>query len=342
MNRNLIKSGLILLVLVGVIACASLSPITTSLPPTEMNETSAPAPTATETSRSTHSMQPADVPPAPGKLVYDVESSGNAAPYGDTYKLNRLERPFLKDMTYVPDLDIVSFHLSQDEDWYYISVELKGTDPNNSLGIDYGVEIDLDADGFGDTLIWAHPPYTPAWSTDTVQVFKDTNHDTGGVSSLEADAASGGNGYDTLVFDGGASQNSDPDLAWVRMTSDPKATVQFAFKKSLSGNFFMLGVVSDAGLKDVTKFDYNDHFNLAEAGSPEVGNSNYPLKALYAVDNTCWEAYGLSTTGYEPKLCPLILQPTPTSEAACQPTFRPEDCGDVGYNAQTCQCNSSP
>jgi hypothetical protein len=361
MYRNMINSGLMLLILVGVTACAPSPPPT--IPPAQSDSThfvsptpliqatdrSAPSPTLTEAIPVTgHSREPAETAPAPGKRIYDVESSGNAAPYGDSYKLNRLERPFLKDMTYVPDLDIVSFNLSQDEDWYYISIELSGKDPNNSLEINYGVEIDLDADGFGDYITWAHPPYTAAWSTSTVQVFKDSNRDSAGQSSVGADASSDGNGYDTQVFDGGASQNDDPDLAWVRMDGGPKATVQFAIKKSLIGSFFMLGVVSDAGLKDLSKFDYNDHFNQAEAGSPEQSKNDYPLKALYAVDNTCWEAYGLATTGFEPKLCSPILQPTPKVEPksgdgsqSCTPTFPPEECGiDPGYDPTTCQCNS--
>jgi hypothetical protein len=98
------------------------------------------------------------------------------------------------------------------------------------------------------------------------------------------------------------------------MNGGPKATVQFAFKKSLIGNFFMLGVVADAGLKDISKFDYNDHFNETDAGSPEQSKNSYPLKALYGVDNTCWEAYGMVTTGYEPKLCQVIKQPTATPD----------------------------
>jgi hypothetical protein len=45
-------------------------------------------------------MKPAEVVPAPDKMIDDVESSGTGpegrAPYGDSYKLNRFERPFLK------------------------------------------------------------------------------------------------------------------------------------------------------------------------------------------------------------------------------------------------------
>jgi hypothetical protein len=322
-----------------------------SMPLSEATETFTPEPTATEVIPVTggHFMKPADVAPVPGKLIYDVESSGAAAPYGDLYKINRFERPFQGDMTYVSDIDIVTFNLSEDSDWYYISIELSGNDPNNPTGINYGVEIDLDFDGYGDFIIWAHPPYMTTWETNTVQVFKDSDHDSGGVSSLQSDTVSDGNGYDTLVFDGGASQTEDPDLAWVRANEDPRAVVQFAFKKSLIGSFFMLGVISDAGPKDISKFDYNDHVKEADSGSPVKDNQYYPLGSLYAVDNTCWEAYGVLPTGYEPKLCQPILQPTSIPEPsvdetlACIPAYPPESCGldpngNPYYDPASCEC----
>ena len=91
-----------------------------------------------------------------------------------------------------------------------------GNDPNNSVGIDYGVEVDLNDDGFGDYLIWARPPYTAQWDTSTVQVLKDSNHDTAAWLNSSV-AASSGNGYDAVVFDGSSNTSADPDLAWVRM-----------------------------------------------------------------------------------------------------------------------------
>jgi hypothetical protein len=294
-----------------------------------------------------HLMRPEDIVPVPGVLVDDVESSGTGAegraPYGDSLDLNRFERPFLEDMTYIPDLDIHKFGISQDEDWYYISIGLIGNDPNNAVGINYGVEIDLNADGFGDYIIWAHPPYTTIWDTGTVEVYEDSDHDSGGVSSKESDAVFNGNGYETLIFDGGSQQNADPDLAWVRLLEGQNATIQFAFKKPLSGPSFMFGVVSDAGLRDVSRFDYSDYFTEADAGSPVKGKPNFPLGSLYAVDNTCWEAYGFKSTGYEPKVCPVILQPVikPSGNdqpAGCNP---PPDCDGYGggaYDPVTCEC----
>jgi hypothetical protein len=290
-------------------------------------------------------MKPLDAVPVPVKTVDDVISLGDGAPYGDSYPLNRFERPFLQDMTYVADLDITRFSISQDQDWYYVSLHLAGSDPNNAREIHYAAEIDLNANGAGDYLIWTRPPYTTEWSTSSVRVFQDSNGDTAGQSAIEADVNSNGNGYDSLVFDGSGTENADPDLAWVRLSPDQPGLVQIAFKQSLTGPAFLLGVVSDAGLKDVSRYDYADHIAEAEAGSPVRNNIFFPLGSLYGVDNTCLEAIGIQTTGYEPKLCQPILLPVNTKEPepetvptpilACNP---PPDCGGGPYNPETCQC----
>ena len=281
----------------------------------------------TPTQAVTHQMKPADLAVV-GKLVYDVESEGTAgekrAPYGDSYDINRLERPFLQNMTYVSNLDISTYMVGQDNDWYYVSITLVGTDPSDTLGIDYGVELDKDRDGFGDFIIWAHPPYATTWDTAPVQIFQDTNHDTGGLSAERSDAPLTGDGYDKQVFNGGAG-DADPDMVWVRANAGREGLVQFAFKRSWSGSVFMLGVIADAGLKDPGQMDYVDRFKLAEAGSPLRDNKNYPLKALYAVDNVCREAFGFKPNGYEPQLCPReapqpTKKPKPTAPPGTTPT----------------------
>jgi hypothetical protein len=274
-------------------------------------DTLTPAPVPTNTEAVVHLLTPSDSLSV-GIFIYDVDSSGTApekrAPYGDSYKINRFERGFLQDMTYVPDLDIVNANLSKDTNFYYVSLLLVGTDPNNSMGINYGLEFDLNADGFGDILILAHPPYGQTWGTAGVQVLRDTNHDTGGLSGEKSDAPITTDGYDSLVFDGG--QGDDPDLAWVRIKAGQYSTLQFAFKRSLPGSSFMMGAFADAGLKDPGKLDYNDRFTEAEAGSPIKDKVYYPLKALFKYDNTCREAFGFNPTGYEPQLCPKEPPPT--------------------------------
>lgn len=272
---------------------ATVTPTDTLVPPTP-------------TVAIAHMLTPADTVKV-GKLIYDATSVDTAAqkraPYGDKYKSNLFERPFLQDMTYVPDLDIVSYNLSRDEKFYYVSIQLVGANPNNELGIQYAVELDLDADGYGDYIVMARPPYNVAWSADNVIVAKDTDHDTGGLSAENTDAPLPGNGYDTVIFDGGLG--NDPDLAFVRINAGKLATVQFAFKISLAENRFMYGVLADAGFKDITSLDYVDRYTEAEAGSPQIEEKDfYPLKVLFAVDNVCRDAYGFTGTYEEPQRCP--------------------------------------
>ncbi len=301
----------------------------TGLPATETplpaapTQTDLPAPTGT--APATPTPEPTEAPPTEtptvshvlvppasvkaGDLIYDVVCVDTAAeqraPYGDSYDINLFERPFLQDMSYVADLDIITYNLSKDDKFYYVSIALVGTNPNNQIGIDYAVELDLDADGFGDYIIVARPPHSVSWSTDNVQVVWDTDHDTGGLSAEKSDAPLPGDGYDTVIFDGGRGPGDDPDLAWVRVNAGKNATVQFAFKRSLAENRFMFGVLADAGPRSIADLDYVDRFTEAEAGSPVRGDKNYPLKALYGVDNTCWQAQGFEGTGEEPKRCPL-------------------------------------
>lgn len=289
-----------------------------------------------------HIVMPPD-PAKAGPINYDVDSSGtasqNRAPYGDSYDLNLFERPFTQNsMVYIPALDINTFSLSQDDTWFYVSMQMSGGDMNDKIGIDYGVELDTNHDGVGDYLVWAHPPYTTTWSTDTVQVYSDPNHDVGGASPEKSDANATtsapypGDGYETIIFSQG--QGTDPDLAWVRLDPHNSSALQFAFKRTLAGPAFMWGVWADAGLKDPGKFNYNDRFTLVQAGSPIKGNANYPIKAIYQVDNTCWAAFGFTPTGYEPHLCPRNTPPkAPRAPGATPPPtcpWTPASCNAAG------------
>jgi hypothetical protein len=280
------------------------APTQTELPTATLNPTVTPIP-PTPTIAIAHALIPSTSVKV-GKLIYDATCIDTAAekraPFGDSYKVNLFERPFTQDMTYIADLDIVSYNLSRDEKFYYVSIQLLGSNPNNALGIHYAVELDLDADGFGDVIIAAHPPYQVEWSTDNVRVALDTDHDTGGLSAERSDAPLPGNGYDKIIFDGGLGD--DHDLAWVRISAGKLATVQFAFKIPLAENRFMYGVRADAGLRDITELDYVDRYTEEEAGSPQAEEKLYPLKAIYAVDNTCRDAHGFVGNYEEPQRCP--------------------------------------
>jgi hypothetical protein len=337
---------------------------TGAVEPTAQPETVPPSPVAEEPTPMSDEVVVVHVQtPSPdaasGRIIHDVESSGTGpegrAPYGDSYDINLFERPFLQDMTYVPDLDIKVFSLAQDDDWYYVSIKTIGDDPNNPMGIHFAVELDMNRDGFGDFIVVAQPPYTSEWTASNVQVFADQNKDTAGVSALKSDAPFDGDGYETLIFDIAQGVGDDPDLAWVRMVNDEFATIQFAFKKSWAGGEFMMGVMTDAGLKDVSRLDYVNRFTEAEAGSPVRNKQHYPLKILHSVDNTCREAFGFSPTGFEPRLCPRGGAPSaggsgdgggsPGSPMGCI-GISPSDCAGTDspffWPFPHCACSSTP
>jgi hypothetical protein len=58
----------------------------------------------------------------------------------------------------------------------------------------------------------------------------------------------------------------------------------------------------------VGRFKRQNSFTQEQAGSPISGETNYPLKEVYAVDNTCRVASGYEATGREPGIC---AQPPP-------------------------------
>jgi hypothetical protein len=339
------------------------APADTALPPTETPQ----LPTETPTETATATLEPPTITPTiahvvvppesvpAGFKVYDVVSKDTAsekrAPYGDAYQINRLERPFKQDMTYIEDLDLGSYSFSQDKSWTFVSIQSVGSNPNNEIGIQYGVELDTNADGYGDYLLLAKPPFVPAWTTN-VQIYQDKNHDTSAKSAEKSDAPVTTDGYETLVFDGAAGVGEDVDLAWVRVNAGLDATVQFAFKKAFPSKWYMMGVFADAGIKDNAKLDYVDRFTEADAGSPVRSNKNYPLKELFLVDNICREAIGFEATGYEPQLCPRE-EPTPgvtpapgTTLVPWFPNFeffciKPSYCVGQGYawDQKACRCN---
>lgn len=231
----------------------------TTAPATEAPSTAPPEPTA---------IQHQDVPVAASELkpYPDVTSADTAAekraPYGDSYDINRLERPFTQDMTYMPDVDIASFGISEDDTWYYVSIEMVGKNPNNAPGIRFTLELDTNIDSFGDILIVANPPFSEEWTADNITIYADTNRDSAGISASKSDAVFTGNGYDQLLHDFAQGVGTDPDTAWVRVNASSLETVQFAFKKSAFGGTFLYSVMADAGLKDVARLDYVDYFTL--------------------------------------------------------------------------------
>ena len=228
---------------------------------------------------------------------------------GDEFFRNRLERPFTaNEMSYLPDLDIVNFSIISDDVFFYIKISFVGLSPdNNSLTGSYGVEIDHNGDGRAEILLVAHGPYTEEFSADNMAVYLDVNSDVGG-SKINRPDDFNSDGFETTIFD--LSQNvypeNDPDLAWVRQTTDGSLpAIEIAYKKWIfDGNeSFMWSVDASGSPIDPSKLYVHDFMTPEEAGAANSEDPNYPIKALSAFDNTCRVPLGFNATGIEPLGC---------------------------------------
>jgi hypothetical protein len=192
----------------------------------------------------------------------------------------------------------------------YVTIFLEGGAPADAEPT-YGVEVDTDLDGHGDWLVTGPLSEGTDWSTDGVRACRDANGDVGGPTAMRSDTPNASrDGYEDCVFENG--YGISPDEAWIRRDPGHSDRVQIAFMFSLIGSDgeFMWGAWADEGVKEPGFFDYHDHFTFPEAGSPASNSSEYPLKALALVDNTCRWGYGFQPTGSEPGVC--YVPPTPT------------------------------
>lgn len=247
--------------------------------------------------------------------AHDNENSTNFenknVRFGDEFQKNRFERPFTSnDMAYLPDLDIVDFGITSDDQFFYISIILAGKDAaTGTLTGIYGVEIDRDADGRAELMLGALPNFSTEFTAENVVVLADLNGDVGGPTINRPDLEFTGDGFDGIIFD--LSQNihpDDPDLAWVRFVDGNRPTIEIAYRKWIfrgGDEKFMWSVFAQSAEQglDATKFYSHDTVSEIEAGSPDKGNPNYPIKALAAMDNTCRVPLGFEATGAEPLGC---------------------------------------
>jgi hypothetical protein len=288
---------------------ARVSPSPTGTPPPTFSPTASPTFTETSTATVAHLATP---PGTSGTSRYITDpSSKDYAPQkrvpggSDVYAGNRYERPFTAEaMDYLSDVDLTRAELRVDPPWVYVTFQFVAPRAEGIGKTMYGAEFDANRDGRGDYLAWGSSPAGANWTTDGVDVWKDSEYDVGGPHPQLADAPwTGGNGYDRKIFSGG--QGADPDLAWIRQI-EGGAKVQLAFKYSAIGNApqFLWNGLADYGVRRPEWFDYNDHFTQSEAGSPlPVQSDFYPLKSLFGIDNTCRDAYGFTPTGAEMNLC---------------------------------------
>jgi hypothetical protein len=318
----------------------------TSIPPTEtiVLPTSTPIPTIAPPTQAkpTDTVVPAivhkDFPGSPiGKMmqtVHDQVDENSAiqkqAFGGDDFKNGKYERPFDQSMKYLPSADLVTIQLSREDPlWIYALMKVqKPFSENPDLATHFLLEVDTDLDNRGDILIITGLPKTTEWSTETVKIFTTPDLNVGGVTVIKPDEhLSEGRGYYEVLFDNGTG--ADPDLAWSRLSKNDPAMVEIAFKNSLiggeKGKFIWLPW-SDVGMLDWSMFEFNDHLTLAQAGYPlKEDAQNYPLKALWGIDNTCRIPSNFTPNGYMPGLCPNYdpVYSRPQQPKVCPPCRKP-------------------
>jgi hypothetical protein len=258
-------------------------------------------------------------PPEPERTLKDSNSSfkayENRAISGDNFLDGVYERPFTsREMVYQPDLDIITVDFATDEDFFYFTINLYNGPKPDDLGQTgmYGVEFDRTKTGRGDLIVWVENPQHD-WSVENVSVYTDNNGDVGGPRPIIANAGFEGNGYDTLV------ELKSDKVAFARHSPNNANAVQIAVSRNLLENppEFLWGAWADNGLKNVSMFDYNDTMGPTEAGSPIKSSEDYPLDALYSLDNTCRLPYGFEQIGAFIRGMCITQPPAPNPAEKC-------------------------
>jgi hypothetical protein len=308
-------------------------PTNTPLPPTPLpgpKPTEIPVePTITPEPAIVHVLWPGSPLGTINQTVHDqidtTTASQKQAFGGDDYKNGKYERPFDKDMNYLPYADLETVQLNRaDPLWVYISFKVTSELTEDAAkDVHFLVEIDKDLDNRGDILITTGRPKGTDWSTESVKVLSNPDLNIGGTVVVRPDPAlSESRGYYEVLFDNG--KGSDPDLAMSKLSKNDPNTVLLAFKNSLTGGEkgkFIWLPWTDIGMLDWSMFEFNDHFTYEQAGYPlKEDAQNYPIKAIWGVDNTCREPSGFTPNGTMPGLCPNYDPPPshgPSKESSC-------------------------
>ena len=267
-------------------------------------------------------VMPADVVPD-GVTKDEIDSSLTAymkMAKGDSLRLGILERPFTQtDMKYHPETDLLGIMVSEDDNFYYFSIEVNDVD--DAVGYpsaNYAIELDTDKDLKGDFILWAAGDGSTDWNKDGVTVLQDKNNDVGGATAVLPDAGAG-DGYETVLFS--SEVMDEPDMAWKRVDPDMPNVVQLAIKKTVLGEGqFFWKAWADGGSAAPAQYDYNDFYSNSEAGSPDLDSVDYPLNQLNLMDSTCWSAYGFQpqemTGGCYKAPAPVKQKSAPKAEPA--------------------------
>lgn len=304
---KLLKAVYVILALVMVFV------ITGFIFPVEKTEDTSPTATPEPTKEVVHK----DLPGSPvGKVFQTVHdqvdektASQKQAYDGDDFKNGKYERPFDQSMNYIPLADLVKVDLNREDPlWIYVQFKVDkpfSIDPATTPH--FLIEIDTNLDNHGDLLIVTGKPVSTDWSTESVLVLTNPDMNVGGVKPVIPDTnLSEGRGYYQEIFNNG--QGEDADLAWSRLSKTGDDVAEIAFKNTLTGGVkgkFIWLPWADVGMLDWSVFEFNDHFTFEQAGYPKKEDmKNYPIKAIWGVDNTCRVPSGFTPTGSMPGLCP--------------------------------------
>lgn len=249
--------------------------------------------------------------------VTETYASQKRAYGGDEFIDGRFERPFDQKMGYRGNLDIVkSTMVRTDPNFIYVTIQVAR--PVASAINDpafYGLELDLNRDGRSMFMVRGLGPLSEVWSTDGVDVWKSTAAEQPLVVAGEGSIpVTGALGFDVNLLKSG--RGTDNDLAWMRLSPGTDDTVEIAFKNTIVGGEkgkFIWRPFTDGAPFSEREYDLQVNYTLEQAGSPLKGEPYYPLKDVYAVDNTCRVASGYEATGYEPGICPLPPPPEDTN-----------------------------
>jgi hypothetical protein len=281
---------------------------TTDTTPVQQTNTPAVTPTIKGTPGSGVSLTESH----PGKphgspqVIYDQVCRQSAqekkAPGGDEFNNGRFERPFDHAMGYLPSLDIEKAELVRPENgWAYFSIYLADK-PAPSPAV-YELELDLNIDGRGDYLIQFPAPTGPEWAENRVKMWWDSDGDVGGqVINRNDPKGFRGSGFESLKIDAEAGKNNGK--IWTRLQNN---TIQIAVYQDILGGSnakFTWQPFTQGKPYPPSQFDLNDYYPAAKAGSAIAGDMDYPLKELYAIDNTCKGLSGLDPSGSEQGVCP--------------------------------------
>jgi hypothetical protein len=308
----------------------SATPTAEAPPDSSSKKTSAPptaGPTSTNTLTATTAFTGAMPGDPPAKIAYvdDISEKSkngeNGAAGGDNFAENIYERPFNKDMSYRLDLDISGTTFSKDANWFYVTIALGGQNPTNGkMSANYGVEFDVNKDGRGEFVVWTVPDFSTQWTRTNTKIFGTSTNMVGGTHPSLSDAPSWtGATYDKVLFDGATDNQNNG--AWVRVSPTNANNMEIAVNSMMisAPAQFLWGVWADDGIKDPTKFDYNDVITKAEAGSPYKSLADFPPKAIWSVDNTCRYWVGFSPDKIIPGSC-YVPPPTKTPIPTKTPT----------------------